>query len=119
MSRLPRQQIEHTPPALTPLNDEQLRMERRRSPRRPIEELVTAVFRDGRERFGLTRVLVLDSSHTGLGLKADQAFELGTRFTLTANNMPMPHRSGTVVRCNPCASGGYSVGVIFDRLKAA
>jgi hypothetical protein len=94
-------------------------MERRRSPRRPIEELVTAVFRDGRERFGLTRVLVLDSSHTGLGVKSDQAFELGTRFTLTANNIPMPHRSGTVVRCIPCEGGGYSVGILFDRLKAA
>lgn len=118
MSRLPRQQIEHTA-STDALNGDQLRMERRRSPRRPIEELTTAVFRDGRERFGLTRVLVLDSSHTGLGIKADQAFEPGTRLTLTANNMPMPHRSGTVVRCIPCTGGGYSVGIAFDRLKAA
>ncbi|HYD00004.1 MAG TPA: hypothetical protein VEB22_02155 [Phycisphaerales bacterium] len=119
MSRLPRQQIEHTPAPAGPLNADQLRMERRRSPRRQIEEIVTAVFRDGRERFGLTRVLVIDSSHTGLGVRADQAFEPGTRFTLTANNMPMPHKSGTVVRCIPCEDGGYSVGIIFDRLKAA
>ncbi|MDP1660315.1 MAG: PilZ domain-containing protein [Phycisphaerales bacterium] len=118
MSRLPRQQIEHTSP-IAKLNADQLHMERRRSPRRPIEEMVTAVFRDGRERFGLTRVILLDSSHTGLGIKADQSFEPGTRFTLTANNVPMPHRSGTVVRCIPCGDGAYSVGVVFDRLKAA
>jgi hypothetical protein len=118
MSRLPRQQIEHFPAPSTLITD-QLHMERRRSPRRPIEETATAVFRDGRERFGLTRVLVIDSSHTGLGLKALQHFELGMRVTLTANNMPMPHRSGTVVRCTLSDDGAYSVGIIFDRLKAA
>lgn len=118
MSQLPRQQIEHIA-APAALNADQLKMERRRSPRRPIEEIATAVFRDGRERFGLTRVLVLDSSHTGLGMKTDQGFELGTRVSLTANNMPMPHKSGTVVRCFRCEDGGYSVGILFDRVKAA
>jgi len=118
MSRLPRQQIEHIA-APIPLNADQLHLERRRSPRRPLEETATAVFRDGHERFGLTRVLVVDSSHTGLGLKVLQNFDLGTRVTLTANNMPMPHRGGTVVRCDACEDGAYSVGIIFDRLKAA
>lgn len=124
MSRLPHQQIELAAQSTTraasgQLNTDQLHMERRRSPRRPIEETATAVFRDGCERFGLTRVLVIDSSHTGLGLKVLQQFDLGTRVTLTANNMPMPHRSGTVVRCEACEEGVYSVGILFDRLKAA
>jgi hypothetical protein len=125
MSRLPRQQIEHNAPAIRgpfahpTINADQLHMERRRSPRRPIEETATAVFRDGRDRFGLTRVLVLDSSHTGLGLRSLQQLDLGTRVTLTANNMPMPHRSGTVVRCTPCEGGAFSVGIIYDRQKAA
>jgi hypothetical protein len=113
MSSLPRQQIELTGP-----NFDQLKMERRRSPRRLIEELATAVFHHGRERFGLTRVLVVDSSHTGIGLKTDAYFEPGTRLTLTQNNVPMPHRSGTVVRCVQ-GDEGFLVGVVYDRVKAA
>ena len=125
MSRLPRQQIEHTPlpgttrPAGGHLDASQLHMERRRSPRRPLEEAATAVFRDGRDRFGLARVLVIDSSHTGLGLRSLQQFDPGTRVTLTANSVPMPHPSGTVVRCDACQDGAYSVGIVYDRRKTA
>lgn len=112
---LPQQQIEHTGP-----NFDQLKMERRRAPRRLIEEIATAVFHHGRERFGLTRVILVDSSHTGIGLKTDQPFEPGTRITLTQNNIPMPHRSGTVVRCNPAdTEGHFSVGIRYDKSKAA
>jgi hypothetical protein len=121
MSRLPRQIIEHNAPRKPHpnINAEQLYLERRRSPRRPVEESVTAVFRDGGGRMGLARVLVLDSSHTGLGLRSLQQLEPGTRVTLTANNLPMPHRSGTVVRCDTCQDGAFSVGIAYDRQKAA
>jgi hypothetical protein len=114
MSRLPHSQIEPS----NPIKFDQVAAERRRCPRRLMEEIVTAVYSHGAERLGLARMVLIDSSHTGLGLLASTQLDEGTRVTLTSNNMPMPHKSGVVVRCIRLADG-FSIGIALDRPKAA
>jgi hypothetical protein len=105
------------PAAESSLNFDQIKLERRRSPRHVVEELVTAVFK-GDDRIGVTRLLVVDASHTGLGACSETFLEPGTRVTLTTRGVPMPHKAGTVVRCIKSAQG-FLLGVRFDTTKTA
>lgn len=114
MSRLPHSQIEPS----NPIKFDQVSAERRRCPRRLVEEVVTAVFSNGPERLGLARMVLIDSSHTGMGLLTSTQLDEGTRVTLTSNNIPMPHKSGVVVRCIRL-DDGFSIGIALDRPKTA
>lgn len=100
-----------------PLNFDQVKHDRRRAPRQVVEELVTAVFHDGPDRVLVSRVLLTDVSHTGLGCACEKPLAPGAKVTLTSRGVPMPHKSGTVVRCWP-VSGGFMLGVSLDRQRA-
>jgi hypothetical protein len=113
MSQLPRSMIEAQPK----LNTDQLKLDRRRCPRRAAEELVTAVFSQGDDRLGVTRLLLLDVSHTGIGAACEKPLDPGTRVTLTSHGIPMPHKSGTVVRCL-VTTEGYLLGIQLDKRRA-
>lgn len=106
---LPTSQIESHP-----LNFDQLRLDRRRCPRKVCEEFVTAMFTQGHERLGLTRLMLRDVSHTGFGCISEKPLEPGTKLTLTTHGIPMPHKAGTVVRCT-ITNDGYLLGLSWDR----
>jgi hypothetical protein len=99
------------------LNFDQVKNDRRRAPRQVVEELVTAVFHDGPDRVLVSRVLLTDVSHTGLGCACEKPLAPGAKVTLTSRGVPMPHKSGTVVRCR-AVSGGFLLGVSLDRQRA-
>lgn len=109
--RLPDSQFESLP-----LNFDQLRMERRRCPRRMCEELVQAVFHGERDRVGVTRLLLRDVSHSGLGCISETPLEPGSRVTIAVHGVPMPQKSGTVVRCL-VTSEGFLLGVSWDKVR--
>ncbi|GEM_PF-1938071 len=98
------------------LNFDAVKSDRRRAPRQVVEELVTAVFHDGPDRVVVSRVLLTDVSHTGLGCACEKALTLGAKVTLTSHGVPMPHKTGTVVRCGP-VPGGFLLGVSLDRQR--
>jgi hypothetical protein len=58
-----------------------------------------AAFYDEDGAVCLTRVELVDASVSGLGLRCPMAIAPGTRFSLFAGGLPLPHVSGVVVRC--------------------
>jgi hypothetical protein len=110
----------HTAPGECRLNFDQLKLDRRRCPRKVCEELVTAVFHADapatHAELGLTRLLLRDISHTGLGCLSEKPLEPGTKLTLTTHGVPMPHKAGTVIRCT-ITTEGYLLGLTWDRTR--
>ncbi|MCU0689587.1 MAG: PilZ domain-containing protein [Phycisphaerales bacterium] len=110
----------HDAPGECRLNFDQLKLDRRRCPRKVCEELVTAVFHADapatHAELGLTRLLLRDISHTGLGCLSEKPLEPGTKLTLTTHGVPMPHKAGTVIRCT-ITTEGYLLGLTWDRTR--
>lgn len=94
------------------LNTDQLRLERRRWNRRPVEACMTAVYRTA-DRRGVTPLTIVDMSLDGLGAISATELEPGTRISVCASAAPVPARSGTVVRCI-ADHGKFEIGVRLD-----
>lgn len=85
-------------------------MERRRAPRVPIGGGAMAIFSDGGVAGTLTRVALLDASHTGLGVLSPAPVRPGSSFSLVPDSAAAPRQIGMVVRCER-EEGGYRLGL--------
>lgn len=111
--------INATQPA-SRVNAEQLRMERRRFPRRIIEAKVTAVFTSEDGRMGVMPLELTDTSITGMGARCTMEIAAGTKIMICPTNVPVPSRSCTVVHCHAGEGGeGFELGLRFENKRAA
>ncbi len=95
-----------------------LKLERRASEREPAARTMAATYTNGRDRFGLTHLELLDRSETGLGALTRSALEPGMHVTICPEGSSIPWAGAVCVRCEP-AGDLYRVGLAFTRRRAA
>lgn len=93
--------------------------ERRKTPRRVMNGGAMAVFSTGIGAGTLVRVEVLDASWTGIGLRCPVEVAPGASVSIVPDDALWPRQTGIVVRCEPDAQGGYRVGLLSRKQKAA
>ncbi len=98
-----------------------LKLERRASDREASDGTLTATYTNGRDRYGLTQLQVVDRSEGGIGAITRSALEPGMQVTVCPNGSGVPWLGTVCVRCEPAdAEGGqYRVGLAFNRRRAA
>jgi hypothetical protein len=92
--------------------------ERRASKRKSTEGTAMGAFYDAFGDLVLTPVEIADRSRFGLGLLCDTPVAAGSRFTLYGNQLPLPHVSGTVIRCQRVGNR-YRIGLSCESRLAA
>ena len=98
--------------------DTQLKLDRRSWARSPRSGSAMAAFFDEEGALSLTRVELTDESQGGLGLICPVEVPRGTRFSLYAGNIALPHTTGIVARCTP-EGEDFRVGLRCDQRIAA
>ncbi len=94
------------------------KFDRRQGPRHPASYSMPASYTDGRGRFGVTSVDVVDASSGGLGLLAACAIEPGMTLSLHAPGCRFPAVTATVVQC-VASEDGYRLGLATHPKRAA
>ncbi len=94
-----------------------LKFDRRRYARLPSGGSFVVAYHD-ENGAGITRVELLDSSATGLGLRSPVPLSPGTRLSLFIEGNTLPGRTGVVVRCEKDARG-FRAGLACDARVAA
>lgn len=84
-------------PAHAPMPVPGLRFDRRAFPRTPVQGWAMAAFYDEDGAICLTRVELIDSGPTGMGLRCEDTVPIGTRVCVYHRGLPVPHRTGIVV----------------------
>lgn len=92
-------------------------IERRRVPRVPVRGGAMAIFSGGAAVGTLTRVALLDASHTGFGVLSPTPVRIGSSFSLIPEAVASPRRVGMVVRCEQ-TDEGYRLGLKTHAQKA-
>ena len=92
--------------------------ERRRAPRVSVKGSAMTIFSSGLAAGMLTRVDLVDASHTGLGVTSPIEVAPGTSFSLIPEAVAWPRQIGIVVRCEKDESGGYRLGLRSRFAKA-
>lgn len=95
-----------------------IEMERRKTPRRPINSGAMAVFSSQPGAGTLARVDVIDASWTGIGVRSPIAVDRGSSVSLVPESPAWPRQIGVVVRCEPDDEGGYRLGILSKRQRA-
>jgi hypothetical protein len=98
-----------------------LKLERRASEREPSTGSISATYTNGRDRYGLTHLQVVDRSEGGIGVLTRSELEPGMRITICPEGSRIPWLSALCVRCEP--AGGkddlYRVGLAYTPRRAA
>lgn len=92
--------------------------ERRRAPRVGVKGSAMTIFSSGSAAGMLTRVDLVDASHTGLGVTSPIAVSPGTSFSLIPEAVASPRQIGIVVRCEKDEQGLYRLGLRSRFAKA-
>lgn len=92
--------------------------ERRRAPRVTVKGSAMTIFSSGRSAGMLTKVDLVDASHTGLCVNSPIAVAPGTSFSLIPEAVAWPRQIGIVVRCEQDVAGGYRLGLKSRFAKA-
>jgi hypothetical protein len=69
-----------------------------------------AIFSSGAAVGTLTRVALIDASHTGFGVLSPTPVRIGSSFSLIPEAIASPRRIGMVVRCEETEEG-YHLGL--------
>jgi len=98
-----------------------LKLERRSSEREASTGSISATYTNGKDRYGLTHLQVVDRSDGGIGALTRSAIEPGMRVTICPEGSRTPWLGALCVRCEP--AGGkddlYRIGLAYTPRRAA
>lgn len=114
------------PIAKKPNGGDTLKLERRASEREPSTGSISATYTNGKDRYGLTHLQVIDRSDGGIGALTRSALEPGMRITICPEGSRTPWLGAVCVRCEPARVGAapgkeelYHVGLAYTPRRAA
>lgn len=95
-----------------------LKLERRSSEREASTGSISATYTNGKDRYGLTHLQVIDRSEGGLGVLTRSPLEPGMRVTICPEGSRTPWLGALCVRCEP-AGELFRVGLAYTPRRAA
>ena len=95
-----------------------LKLERRAAEREPSTGSLSATYTNGRDRYGLTHLQVVDRSEGGIGALTRSALEPGMRITICPSGSTIPWLGALCVRCEPVGEL-FRVGLAYTPRRAA
>lgn len=95
-----------------------LKLERRASEREAATGSISATYTNGKDRYGLTHLQVVDRSEGGIGALTRSAIEPGMRVTMCPNGSRIPWLGALCVRCEPVGEL-FRVGLAYTPRRAA
>ncbi len=106
------------PVAVRPSGRDTLKLERRGGEREPGTGTMSATYTNGRDRYGLTHLEIVDRSDRGLGALTRSALEPGMTVTLCPEGSGVPWMAALCVRCEP-AGDLFRVGLAYSSRRIA
>ena len=111
-------QVKVRPVAVKPNGGDTLKLERRCAEREPGTGTMSATYTNGRDRYGLTHLEIVDRSERGLGALTRSALEPGMTVTLCPDGSGVPWMAALCVRCEP-AGDLFRVGLAYSSRRRA
>jgi hypothetical protein len=98
-----------------------LKLERRSSEREASTGSISATYTNGKDRYGLTHLQVVDRSDGGIGALTRSAIEPGMRVTMCPEGSRTPWMGALCVRCEPAGNNGelFRIGLAYTPRRAA
>ncbi len=116
--RLSLSSVNVRPVAKKPNGRSTLKLERRGSEREASTGSISATYTNGRDRYGLTHLQVVDRSEGGIGALTRSAIEPGMRVTMCPDGSRIPWLGALCVRCEP-AGELFRIGLAYTPRRAA